>query len=356
MFTKAILSSPISGDILRIAIRQLPDQKYQVSYFDQKQVKHKNVSAIRAQELLEELKSNFRQVQIYEEDEMIQILTSKKGKQTTLRKALKEKEQIKPHNRLKNYLLEEDTPHPFLIELGIQNQDGSIKRDRRDKFVQINQYLRLVEPLLTHLKKGSHILDLACGRGYLTFGLDYLVNGLKKMDIKIVGVDNQKKFIDELNKITTGNLSFCSGDISTYEPETLPDMVISLHACNKATDLVLCKAISWKAKVILAVPCCHQEGLKSIKSDSLKALLKHGVIKERLSALATDAVRSEILQTVGYQADIIEFIPTEHTPKNLMIKAVYTGKTKSDRDLKNLLEALSLDLEICRDLRAQITD
>lgn len=343
MWVKAIFSSPFSGPIKRISIRQLDTGNYQVTEFDGKQERHRNISPKVAEHLLEELKPKFKQLQIYEEETMTQLLTSKKGHQTVIKSPLVTKAAPKAHNRSRGTILQEGTPYPFLQKVGIQNRDGSIKPKERKKWNQINQFLALVEPVVKKLpKKKLHIVDFGCGRGHLTFAIDYLVNDLLDLEATIIGLDLKKELIESLQPLSSDRLHFAVGDIAHYSPDTPPDMVICLHACDKATDWALFKAIQWDAKAILAAPCCQQYGLNTIDSAPLKALFRHGAIKERINALATDAARAELLEIMGYQTDIIEFIPTEHTPKNLLIRAIKRSKKKDSADLDTLCHSLNL--------------
>ncbi len=264
-------------------------------------------------------------------------LVSKKGKMT-----LKTKQVQKPvaerdlsHNREKQYILQEGIPVDFLVGLGVQTLDGKITRNRYDKFRQINRYLEFIEDVLDKLPadRTIRIIDFGCGKSYLTFAMYYYLHVLKKRDIRVTGLDLKKDVIAHCNELAKecgyDKLDFKVGDISTYDGENTVDMVVSLHACDTATDYAIEKAIKWGAKVIMAVPCCQHEVNKQISCKELQPLLKYGLIKERISALITDAVRANLLEEQGYDTQILEFIDMEHTPKNLLIRA-----TKKDGAVK----------------------
>jgi len=262
------------------------------------------------------------------------VLVSKKGK-ITVKSKRKERNAIMAqtqdnlsHNRRKQYILQEGVPVDFLIGLGVQSEDGKITKARYDKFRQINRYLEFIEDVLEELPKDRtiRIIDFGCGKSYLTFAMYYYLHELQHRDIEVTGLDLKTDVIKHCNELAerlhyTG-LHFERGDISTYEGADAVDMVVSLHACDTATDYALEKAVKWGASVIMAVPCCQHEINKQITNDMLKPLLKYGLIKERMSALITDALRANILEQCGYDTQILEFIDMEHTPKNLLIRGV----------------------------------
>ncbi len=262
------------------------------------------------------------------------VLVSKKGKLTVKRKSKQQNAAVQPerevlsHNRSKQYILQEGVPVDFLIGLGVQTADGKIAKARYDKFRQINRYLEFIEDVLNELPKDRtiKIIDFGCGKSYLTFAMYYYLHELQHRDIEVTGLDLKADVIKHCNELAQclnyKNLHFERGDISTYEDADAVDMVVSLHACDTATDYALEKAVKWGASVIMAVPCCQHEVNKQIANDTLKPILKYGVIKERMSALITDALRANILERCGYDAQILEFIDMEHTPKNLLIRAV----------------------------------
>lgn len=260
------------------------------------------------------------------------------------------------HNRTKHYILEEGHPVDFLVELGVQTPEGKVTKARYDKFRQINRYLEFIEDVLEELPKDRtiRIIDFGCGKSYLTFAMYYYLHELEKRDIQVTGLDLKEDVIDHCNRIARQcgyeKLHFEKGDISTYVGADRVDMVVSLHACDTATDYALEKAVKWGARVIMAVPCCQHEVNRQIKCSQLKPVLKYGLLKERLSALVTDAVRANLLEQQGYDTQILEFIDMEHTPKNLLIRAVKRNDMRPRRagELADLQELLGIDPTLSR--------
>jgi len=247
---------------------------------------------------------------------------------------------IKPHNKDKNYILRENEPCAFLIALGIMTADGVIKAKMYNKFIQINRYLELISKSIEKLPYGRavKIVDFGCGKGYLTFALyHYLVN-IKSLNAEITGVDLKSEVISECRataqKIDFNKLMFVCGDIKDIEEPNEIDMVISLHACDTATDEAIIKAIDWKSKIIIAAPCCQHELFGQINNDLFEPVIKHGVLKDKLSAILTDSFRGLALEAVGYDVSILEFTPPEHTAKNVMIRAEYTGRKSKEAALQ----------------------
>lgn len=307
------------------------------------------------------LSEQFKQAQLSSKLFDCTILVSKKGKITIKkkRKQLENKESCSEinkdallHNRTKQYILKEGQVVDFLVGLGVQTPDGKISKNRYDKFKQINRYLEFIEDVLDKLPNDRtvRIIDFGCGKSYLTFAMYYYLHVVEGRDIKVTGLDLKKDVIEHCNnlarKLNYDKLSFERGDIATYEGESAVDMVVSLHACDTATDYALEKAIKWGASVIMAVPCCQHEINKQIKNDELKPVLKYGIIKERISALMTDALRANLLEQSGYDAQILEFIDMEHTPKNILIRAVKNKNMKPagrSSDISRIKESFNLD-------------
>ena len=223
--------------------------------------------------------------------------------------------------------------------------EGKIVRTKFDKFRQINRFLEFVEDILPQLAKGREItiLDFGCGKSYLTFALYYYLHELKCYDVRIIGLDLKADVIrhcrDLAGKYGYEKLTFLEGDIADYDGVDEVDMVVTLHACDTATDYALAKAVGWNAKVILSVPCCQHELNGQMESDILQPILRYGLIKERMAALVTDAMRAEYLCMEGYDAQILEFIDMEHTPKNILNRAVKTGKKKDNGEALRACEA-----------------
>ena len=284
-------------------------------------------------------------------DELITVLISKKGKVTIKRKksVTKLDAPVLMHNRKKHYILEEGIPVPFLIDLGVQTAEGRIVHARYDKFRQINRFLEFVQDILPQMEKGREltILDFGCGKSYLTFALYYYLKILNGYDIRVIGLDLKEDVIARCNALAEkygyDKLTFLTGDIADYEGVSKVDMVVTLHACDTATDYALEKALEWDAKVILSVPCCQHELNKQMENEILKPVLKYGLIKERIAALVTDALRAGRLEEAGYQVQILEFIDMEHTPKNILIRAVKTGKPHEIKELDACEKFLGVD-------------
>lgn len=322
------------------------------------QVFHSNYAPEQMKErilfLLEKL---FRQGQIIGGSLEATVLVGKKGTMTVKKKEKsgtpghKTADDRLSHNRRKQYILEEGQPVDFLVGLGVQTPDGKITKARYDKFRQINRYLEFIEDILDKLPgdRTIRIIDFGCGKSYLTFAMYYYLHKLQGRDIQVTGLDLKADVISHCNelarKLHYDRLSFEQGDISSYQGADQVDMVVSLHACDKATDYALEKAVKWGARVILAVPCCQHELNGQIHCDTLRPVLKYGLIKERMAALITDALRADILEQHGYETQILEFIDMEHTPKNLMIRAVKSSKMRPgtrDSEIQELMEFLQV--------------
>lgn len=289
---------------------------------------------------------DFKQAEIEHTNGKAIILISKKGKITIKRKQAVRQEVSLAHNRVKDYILKEGIPVPFLADLGVQDAEGRINPSKYDKYRQINRFLEFVEDILPALPadREIQIVDFGCGKSYLTFALYYYLHELKGMDAAITGLDLKTDVIERCNhlaeKYAYKKLNFLQGDIAKYEGLRSVDMVVTLHACDTATDYALAKAVSWNAKVILSVPCCQHEVNKQINCKTLEPVLQYGIIKERMSALITDALRADLLKAQGYETDLLEFIDMEHTPKNILIRAVKRKEVNAVKQ-KEALEQVS---------------
>ncbi|MBM7567362.1 class I SAM-dependent methyltransferase [Paenibacillus sacheonensis] len=309
---------------------------YQFQYYRDNKVTHENVPREQAADRMTEwLASNYRQALIRTDDADVQVLFSKKGKAAVLSKPAAQsaagKNETLAHNRQKQRVVQEGEAAPFLVELGIMTKDGQVAAKKQDKFRQINRFLEMVADVLPHLPADREItiVDFGCGKSYLTFALYHLLAVQQGRRISVVGLDLKADviaFCSELaKKLGYDNLRFQVGDIADYKDQSRVDMVVTLHACDTATDAALVKAIEWGASVILSVPCCQHELFKQITNETMKPLLSHGLLKERFSALATDAIRAQLLEVLGYRTQLLEFIDPEHTPKNMLIRAVRTA-------------------------------
>lgn len=345
--------------------------KFQETRYQGTKVFHQNFSREEMAARIEDaLNALFKQCEIDARELSCTILVSKKGRMTVKTRWKKqddiataqEKERADAtdqpqegalkkadrerlgHDRTKQYILQEGEPVDFLIGLGVQTPDGRITKNRYDKFRQINRYLEFIEDVLDNLPKDRtiRIVDFGCGKSYLTFAMYYYLHVREERDIQVVGLDLKEDVIRHCNELAQhlhyDGLRFEQGDIKNYQGADRVDLVVSLHACDLATDYALEKAVKWGAEVILAVPCCQHEFNRQIKNDTLFPALKYGIIKERMAALFTDAVRAELLEAQGYDTQILEFIDMEHTPKNLLIRAVKRSKMRPAKEGEALRE------------------
>ena len=375
------LSAPRKGrDELKARIRPVllrDELKFQFETFRGPKAFHENLPPAEAVDrIVERMTDVFCQLQLQAAAGQVTALVSKKGKITvrekrgTAGKAAPEvlqdagvKRTALAHNKKKRYLLEEGRPVPFLVDLGVMTPEGKIVHAHYDKFRQINRFLEFVEDILPALPKDREltILDFGCGKSYLTFAIYYYLRECQGLDVRIIGLDLKEDVIRKCSDLSSkygyDKLTFLQGDIAGYEGCTRVDMVVTLHACDTATDYALYKAVKWGASVILSVPCCQHELNKQIENETLAPVLKYGLLKERMSALITDGLRAGLLEQQGYDTQILEFIDMEHTPKNLLIRAVKRKNGKkaeaaSAAAFENCTEALHADLTLEKLLNA----
>ena len=329
-------------------------------------VLHRNLSMQEAKSrILSFMENDFKQGLIQTTTEECTILVSKKGKASVKRKKkVTAAKADLSHNRQKKYILNEGDKIPFLIDLGIMNLEGKVVKAKYDKFRQINKYLEFIKDIIPRLPKDRtiRIIDFGCGKSYLTFAMYYYLHDLEKLPIEVIGLDLKEDVIQYCNELTKRygfeHLHFEMGDIAKFEGADRVDMVVTLHACDTATDYAIEKAVQWGAEVILTVPCCQHEVNKQISSELLQPVLKFGLLKERISALLTDAIRANILESLGYEVQVLEFIDMEHTPKNILIRAT---KAKGMRPKKALsdrvfVEQFTKELGVCTTLQQLFPD
>ena len=390
---RVILSNPSSKDgIIKICARPIlknDELLFQIEEYTKTQVFHKNLNATDActylttklsisdattQSVSNRSADNsgdsskvvpstkaiilFRNAVVETQSFTANILVSKKGAVTIKKKmnATAKAMMISlDHNRKKKYILEEGIPVPFLIDLGVMTQTGAIVHSHYDKFRQINRFLEYIEDILPALPTGRElrILDFGCGKSYLTFAIYYYLKVLKGYPVRITGLDLKEDVIRHCNELAVrygyDKLEFLCGDIAYYDGCSQVDMVVTLHACDTATDYALAKAVGWGAKVILSVPCCQHELNKQMKNDLLSPILHYGILKERMAALMTDGLRAQILEAKGYRTQILEFIDMAHTPKNLLIRAVYNGRCADNKaEINELLAAFNVNPTLYR--------
>lgn len=367
---RVILSNPSSKDgVIKICARPMLKNKsllFQIEEYTKTQVFHKNLTAGDAGSYLtgklssdtSSQTASFKNALVETQSFTANVLVSKKGTITIKKKVNASAKQPKislSHNRKKKYILEEGIPVPFLIDLGVMTQNGNIVNAHYDKFRQINRFLEYIEDILPSLPtdRELRILDFGCGKSYLTFAIYYYLKVLKGYPVRITGLDLKEDVIRHCNELAVkygyDKLEFLCGDIAYYDGCSQVDMVVTLHACDIATDYALAKAVGWGAKVILSVPCCQHELNKQMKNDLLSPVLHYGILKERMAALMTDGLRAQILEANGYRTQILEFIDMAHTPKNLLIRAVYNGHCADNKaQINELLAAFDVNPTLYR--------
>ena len=367
-----IFSNPAEkGGLSKVRVRPVVlkgQLKFQAEELTEKQEFHQNLSFEELKDYTQDrMNGRFRQLEILSALGSGMALVGKKGTMTVkMKRKLGDPERVGElwHNRKKRYILEEGIPVPFLVDLGVMTPEGMIIRSHYDKFRQINRFLEFIEDVLPRLnrERENTILDFGCGKSYLTFAMYHYLHQIKRIPIRIIGLDLKKDVIARCSllaeKYGYDRLAFYYGDIADYEGVDQVDMVVTLHACDTATDYALAKAVHWGAKVILSVPCCQHELNRQMKNELLKPVLQYGVIRERMAALYTDALRAELLEREGYRTQVLEFISMEHTPKNLLIRAVKDGKRKENQEqIQRIQEFLQVDLTLARLLeRGQADD
>ena len=332
------------------------ERKFQLVYAYPRKTTQENLTAEEFVLAMERLIPEFRQGSLYTSQSDFLLITNKKGDVRFQTRPPTRIQVAETHDRLKNRLIPENHPCDFLIRLGVMRPDGKVHANRYDKFRQVNRFLELVADTLPNLPADEpiRILDFGCGKSYLTFALYYYLRRTLDREVKITGLDLKEDVVAHCESLARElkyeGLNFVCGDIGSFEQSAdedkrTIDMVVSLHACDTATDDVLAQAVARGAKVILSAPCCQHELFRQISSDVMRPLLKHGILKERFAALLTDALRGEMLEAMGYSVQIIEFIETEHTPKNLLIRAVRTSSGASEAKKAQSLA----EYEACRD-------
>jgi SAM-dependent methyltransferase len=348
---KISISSPFSKDeeFNKMTIRPVIIKKqncFQAERFKNNQVFHLNMSESEFSAFLEEIFKKYAQIAVFKSGETITFSVGKNGKikKSKSKNNLHQKSKNAENNRQKEYIFNEGENIPALVDLGVFTPDFKIVNSKYDKFKQINRFIEIVNDAFTNdTNENITILDFGCGKSYLTFIIYHYFAEVKKKNVKIIGYDLKKDVVENCNKIAEkygyNNLKFVVSDVTkdTLYDEHI-DMVISLHACDTATDLALNYAISKNVKHIFSVPCCQHEVNKTIKKGGdFDLLLKHGLIKERMSALLTDSIRAGILEDMGYSVDVLEFVDFSHSPKNIMLRAKKTKK-QTDKNRKQIKE------------------
>lgn len=331
---------------------------YQIEYTYEKKVTHKNITPGEvAEEAFDLAASKFKQINIITADEEIQVLANKPEKPRITRTCILHDAPDLSHDKKKNYVIPEGSPCDFLIHLGVMDEKGKVYKKHYSKFRQINRFLEIVDDVSPYLLKNAfsgveninsekdidiepkplRIIDFGCGKAYLTFALYYYFVKQKNIPCRITGLDLKDDVIKFCQKtadeIGYDGLEFQTGDIADYSDDAA-DMVVTLHACDTATDYALINAVKWDTEVILSVPCCQHELFRQIKNEVSAPMLKHGIIKDKFTELLTDGLRGLKLESKGYDVAMIEFTSLEHTSKNIMIKAVKARRPDDKRSLK----------------------
>ncbi len=331
---KIIISNPFSkSEEYKKIIIENKDKKYQIAKYTEKQVFHENITVEELENRCVDLVENrYKQINGIATAEEHIILVSKKGKcnykvKKTATDTVKLSAKQQGHNRQKNYILKEGMNIAPLVDMGVFTKDGKVVNAMYDKYKQINRFIEIIDDEVSNLNvEELNVIDFGCGKSYLTFVVYYYLTEVMNLKVNMIGLDLKEDVIKKCNqaaeKYNYTNLKFEVGDVNGFETPFDVDMVITLHACDTATDYALYNAIQWKAKMIFSVPCCQHELNKQIKPDELNILSRYGIIKERFSALATDAIRGNLLEYCGYKTQLLEFIDFEHTPKNILIRAV----------------------------------
>jgi Methyltransferase domain len=288
-----------------------------------------------AARLLDGLFRDYRQGLLHFTDADFQVLAGGKADPKVLERPATRPEQRLGHDRAKQRVIPETSAAPFLVALGVQTMDGKVRAQRQDKFRQVNRFCELVEHVLPKLPVGPlRVVDFGSGRSYLTFALHHLLTSVHGREVDILGLDLKADVVAECEhlarRIDAVGLRFEVGDIAQYDVPGEIDLVVSLHACDTATDAALDRAVRWAAKAIMAVPCCQHELSRQLDNAALRPLLRRGTLRERFAADVTDAARARLLELVGYDVDVVEFVPLEHTPKNILLRATRTERPAAD--------------------------
>lgn len=348
-FIKAIISNPIKKsenlpkkiDIKKIMLKN--KLYFQFIYYIDKKVIHENIedSSLILEKIINLMSENFKQCDILANNSLT-LLMNKKGdfKITGIKKTVTIDNTPQSHNKAKNYILKEGEYIDWLYKLGVIDKNGIVISHKQKKFRQINKFLEMLKDIEENLPNNAKIIDMGCGKSYLTFAMYHYFNIIKEKNVTINGYDLKKDVVEHCNKLAREfnfkNLQFFNEDIQNIDKSENINMIISLHACDTATDYAIYFGVKLNCDVILSVPCCQHELFKQIKNNELSSMLSYGILKERFSSLLTDNLRADALKLCGYKTNIIEFIDMEHTPKNIMIKAIKNkNSAKNDNNIEN---------------------
>lgn len=351
-----ILSKPVSKSELYIKCTlEQHTGFWQLTRYTQKQAFHENIPSEDLLQALENtIQDHYLQVNAFSSEREHCILLSKKGtctyRETVMPAESRAAAVREEHNRKKQYILEEGKPIAPLVDMGVFTREGKVVRSMYDKFRQINRFLEILEDELANWKGDSiHVIDFGCGKSYLTFIVYYYLTEIRGIRAEIIGLDLKADVIEKCSRAAQNygydGLHFEKGDINGYKTPFDVDLVMTLHACDTATDYALYNAVQWKAKLIFSVPCCQHELNGQMEPGTLPILSRYGILKERFCALATDAIRGNLLEYCGYRTQLMEFIDMAHTPKNILIRAVRRPVSNAKKQQEALEQVRALTNE-----------
>lgn len=343
-FLKCVFSSPMlkTSELKNVNLACLKNpHEIKVEYRYQK---HNDIKTMTKEFFIKselpELLKKFKQCFIESRDVKSQILINKKGKSKIITKEKEGSEKKKNHShKVKNYLIADGERCSFLIEIGVMDYKGRVKSQYYKKFKQINRFLEMVDDLYKHEESEMfHIVDFGCGKSYLTFALYYYFSEIKKTKVKITGIDLKQEVIDHCNEIAKklqyNGLQFVHGFIHDFKYDLPVDFVVTLHACDTATDDAILFSLKHQAKKMIFVPCCQHELNKQITHKHSQAMLKYGIFKDRMTALITDSMRAQLLEVCGFKVQVMEFIDLEHTAKNIALRCTFINRNTRDQQKK----------------------
>ena len=361
---KLVLSKPTATNTYKKAELQKKQTGWQLASYTQTQVFHRNFSDDSLLDELCELMQGYRQLNAWAQAMQWDMLISKKGKITVKRRAQAADTKLtQQHDRKKAYLIEEGAQVPPLVDMGVFTKEGKVAKPMYDKFRQINRFLEMVDDHIRQINPTQlNIIDFGCGKSYLTFVLYYYLTEVKHISVQMVGLDLKADVIEKCNRAAAAygydGLRFELGDINGYKAPFAVDMVVTLHACDIATDFALFNAVQWGAKMIFSVPCCQHELNAQMQTQELSLLTRYGIVKERTAALMTDAIRANLLEYCGYKTQLLEFVDFAHTPKNILIRAIkkptspLAVRKKYLLEVERVMQAFSVSPALYRMLQA----
>ncbi len=354
-----IISNPIKksedkANKVKVTPILLKDKlNYQISEYIGQKVIHKNTDADNIlTEILNIMEDNFKQCNITANKHCTILMNKKKQFTLTgIKDNINVKSLPKTHNKAKNYIIGDGQFVDWMYQLGLMDKNGIVLKHRQKKFRQINKFLEMLKDIETEIPENSVIIDMGCGKSYLTFAMYHYFNEIKRKNVEIRGYDLKKDVVEYCNSLSNKfgfkNLKFYCEDIANIEnTDERISMIITLHACDTATDYAIYHGIRWGCKVMMNVPCCQHELFHQMKNVSMNIMLNHGIIKERFAALLTDSIRARLIEIMGYKVQVMEFIDLEDTPKNIMIRSVRTSKKPNKsliEDLNNIINEYNIE-------------